>query len=69
VRLKLTRKPDGVAVEVEFIGLPRHLARQTAEFGMAALLKGLRGGEIEFLEQLKTPSPEGPRLPHSHQSR
>jgi AraC-like DNA-binding protein len=42
VRLKSTRKPDGVAVEVEFIGLPRHLARQTAEFGMAALLKGLR---------------------------
>jgi AraC-like DNA-binding protein len=42
VRLKSTRKPNGVAVEVEFIGLPRHLARQTAEFGMAALLKGLR---------------------------
>ena len=42
VRLKLTRKPNGVAVELEFIGLPRHLARQTAEFGMAALLKGLR---------------------------
>jgi AraC-like DNA-binding protein len=42
VRLKLKRKPNGVAVEVEFIGLPRHLARQTAEFGMAALLKGLR---------------------------
>jgi hypothetical protein len=42
VRLKLTRKPKGVAVVVEFIGLPRHLARQTAEFGMAALLKGLR---------------------------
>jgi hypothetical protein len=42
VRLKLARKQTGVAVEVEFIGLPRHLARQTAEFGMAALLKGLR---------------------------
>jgi AraC-like DNA-binding protein len=42
VRLKLTRKPNGVALQVEFIGLPRHLARQTAEFGMAALLKGLR---------------------------
>jgi AraC-like DNA-binding protein len=42
VRLKLTRKPNGVAVEVEFVGLPRHLARQTAEFGMATLLKGLR---------------------------
>src|SRR6516164_2705944 len=42
VRLKLTRKPNGVAVELEFVGLPRHLARQTAEFGMAALLKGLR---------------------------
>jgi AraC-like DNA-binding protein len=33
---------ERMAVEVEFIGLPRHLARQTAEFGMAALLKGLR---------------------------
>lgn len=42
VRLKLTRKQNGVALEVEFVGLPRHLARQTAEFGMAALLKGLR---------------------------
>jgi AraC-like DNA-binding protein len=42
VRLKLTRSPNGAAVEIEFIGLPRHLARQTAEFGMAALLKGLR---------------------------
>jgi AraC-like DNA-binding protein len=42
VRLKLTRKPSGVALEVEFVGLPRHLARQTAEFGMGALLKGLR---------------------------
>jgi AraC-like DNA-binding protein len=42
VRLKLTRSSNGVAVEVEFIGLPRYLARQTAEFGMAALLKGLR---------------------------
>jgi hypothetical protein len=42
VRLKVTRKPIGVALEVEFVGLPRHLARQTAEFGMAALLKGLR---------------------------
>jgi AraC-like DNA-binding protein len=42
VRLKLARKPNGVALEVEFVGLPRHLARQTAEFGMAALLRGLR---------------------------
>jgi AraC-like DNA-binding protein len=41
-RLKLTRKPNGLAVEIEFVGLPRHLAQQTAEFGMAALLKGLR---------------------------
>jgi AraC-like DNA-binding protein len=42
VRLKLTRKPSGVTLKVEFVGLPRYLARQTAEFGMAALLKGLR---------------------------
>jgi AraC-like DNA-binding protein len=42
VRLNLTRTPNGVTVEFEFVGLPRHLARQTAEFGMGALLKCLR---------------------------
>jgi AraC-like DNA-binding protein len=42
VHLKLTRKPNGLAVEFEFVSLPRHLARQTAEFGMAVLLNCLR---------------------------
>lgn len=42
LRLKLTPKPNGVAVEVEFVGLPRHIALQTVEFGIAALVEGLR---------------------------
>jgi AraC-like DNA-binding protein len=42
VRLKLTRTPEGVALEVEFVGLPRHEVRQNAEFGIAAILKALR---------------------------
>jgi AraC-like DNA-binding protein len=42
VRLKLRRKPEGVDVEVEFIGVPRHSVRQNAEFGIAIILKALR---------------------------
>jgi AraC-like DNA-binding protein len=42
VRLKLTKRPGGVAAEVQFIGLPRHELRQNAEFGMAVILKALR---------------------------
>jgi AraC-like DNA-binding protein len=42
VRLKLTRMPEGAAIEVEFVGLRRHEVRQNAEFGIAALLKALR---------------------------
>jgi AraC-like DNA-binding protein len=42
VRLKLRRKPEGVDVEVEFIGIPRHSARHNAEFGIAVILKALR---------------------------
>src|SRR5262249_42629474 len=42
VRLKLVRAPQGVVVEVNFVGLPRHTARQNAEFGIAAILKALR---------------------------
>src|SRR5262249_43389283 len=42
VRLKLVRAPQGVVVEVNFVGLPRHIARQNAEFGIAAILKALR---------------------------
>jgi AraC-like DNA-binding protein len=42
VHLKLTRKPEGVDVEVQFIGVPRHSVRQNAEFGIAVILKALR---------------------------
>jgi AraC-like DNA-binding protein len=42
VRLKLERTPEGVAVEVEFVGVPRHQVRQNAEFGVAVILKALR---------------------------
>jgi AraC-like DNA-binding protein len=42
VRLKLTRTGEGVAAEVEFVGLPRHLVRQNAEFGISVILKALR---------------------------
>jgi AraC-like DNA-binding protein len=42
VRLKLMRKPEGVDVEVQFIGVPRHSVRHNAEFGIAVILKALR---------------------------
>jgi AraC-like DNA-binding protein len=42
LRLKLKPKPNGVAVEVEFVDLPRQIARQTVEFGIASMVKGLR---------------------------
>jgi AraC-like DNA-binding protein len=43
VRFKLMRKPEGVDVEVEFVGVPRHSVRHNAEFGIAIILKALRG--------------------------
>ena len=42
VRLQVTRTPAGIAVEVEFVGVPRHEVRQNAEFGIAVVLKALR---------------------------
>ena len=42
VRLQVTRAPAGMAVEVEFVGLPRHQVRQNVEFGVAVILKALR---------------------------
>jgi hypothetical protein len=42
VRLKLMPRPEGVDVEVEFIGVPRHNVRYNAEFGIAVILKALR---------------------------
>ncbi len=35
-RVKLTATPDGLVVEIGFVGLPRPLGRQGAEFLMAA---------------------------------
>jgi AraC-like DNA-binding protein len=42
VRLKLARTPEGVAVEIAFVALTRHLVQQNAEFGLAVILKALR---------------------------
>jgi hypothetical protein len=42
VRLRATRSPEGVRVQLHFIGLPSHLARQNVEFMIAASIKGLR---------------------------
>ena len=42
VHLKLTRKPEGVDLEVGFIGIPRHSVRHNVEFGFAVILKALR---------------------------
>lgn len=42
VRLKLTRNPEGAALEAEFVTLTTHAVRQNAEFGLAVLLKALR---------------------------
>ena len=42
VRLNLTRSPESLTVEVNFVGLPRHSVRQNAEFGISVLLKALR---------------------------
>jgi AraC-like DNA-binding protein len=42
VRVKLSPVQNGVVVEFNFLGLSRHHFRQNAEFGLAAILKGLR---------------------------
>jgi AraC-like DNA-binding protein len=42
VRPKGTRSPEGVRVQLHFIGLSSHLARQNVEFMIAASIKGLR---------------------------
>jgi AraC-like DNA-binding protein len=41
-RLKLTASPEGLIVEIGFIGLPRPLGRQGAEFLMAIIVRALR---------------------------
>jgi AraC-like DNA-binding protein len=42
VRLKMRRTGEGLAAEVEFVGLPRHVVRQNSEFGISVILKALR---------------------------
>jgi AraC-like DNA-binding protein len=41
-RPKLTRGPDDMAIEVEFVGLPRYAARHNMEFALAGICKALR---------------------------
>jgi AraC-like DNA-binding protein len=41
-RLKLTSTPEGLVVEIGFVGLPRPLGRQGAEFLMAVIVRVLR---------------------------
>ena len=41
-RVKLTATPDGLVVEIGFVGLPRPLGRQGAEFLMAVIVRLLR---------------------------
>ncbi len=42
MRVKLTPKPEGAVVDVSFIGVSGHQARQQTEVGVAAVVKGLR---------------------------
>jgi AraC-like DNA-binding protein len=42
LRLKLVRSPEGMTVEIKFVGLPRHFAWQNIEFIIASTIKGLR---------------------------
>jgi AraC-like DNA-binding protein len=42
VRPKLIRSPEGMTIEIKFVGVPRHFAWQNIEFIVAATIKGLR---------------------------
>jgi AraC-like DNA-binding protein len=42
VRIKLTRQNNDLVVELCIVGVPRFLAGQNAEFGIAVIVKGLR---------------------------
>jgi AraC-like DNA-binding protein len=42
VRAKLLRAPEGMVVEIDLVGLPRHGARQATEFSVAITVKVLR---------------------------
>ena len=41
-RLKISRQPEGAVVEISFVGIPRHRARQITEFQIALALKIFR---------------------------
>ena len=49
VRLKLRRRPEGIDVEVDFIGVPRHSVRHNAEFGIAVIVKALANTDTPLL--------------------
>ena len=40
--IKLGPAPEGVAAQIEFVGLARHSAKQATEFGVALTIKALR---------------------------
>ncbi len=42
VRMKLAREPEGMNVEMNFVGLSRHRFPQNVEFGMALILRAFR---------------------------
>jgi AraC-like DNA-binding protein len=42
VRPKLIRSPEGMTIEIKFVGVPRHFAWQNTEFVVASMIKGLR---------------------------
>jgi AraC-like DNA-binding protein len=42
VRLKLTKQPKSVIAEIEVVGIPRHQAKQNAEFWMGTIIKAFR---------------------------
>jgi AraC-like DNA-binding protein len=42
LHVKLMQLPGGVAVEIDYIGLPRHRLRQNTEFAIAVIVKALR---------------------------
>ncbi len=42
MRFQLTRGAEDIVIEVNFVGVPRHRARQNAEFGIALAMRGLR---------------------------
>jgi AraC-like DNA-binding protein len=41
-RWRLTTQPGGMIVEMDFVGLPRHRARQNMEFAIAIIVKVIR---------------------------